>query len=141
MWVCKASSPGRRVEGQEGRDPRPGNRGRVCWQGEPRWSCCRWNFPSECRSCDRVTTFSGCLHSLERQRCGNVTVVGGKWGTAGMLPPMSSNITRRSSTVGHVRRHLGWGRIRSHGGCWYKTAHSWETIWCLRGVGEKKRWK
>lgn len=75
------------------------------------------NLPSECGSRDRVATFSGCLHSLERQRRGNVTVVGGKWGATGMLPPVSSNITRRSSAVGHVRRHLGWGRIRSHAGC------------------------
>lgn len=107
----------------EGWDPRPGRGegvlrgrllGRSCCR---RRSCCRQNLPSERGSCDRVATFSGCLHSLERQRCGNVTVVGGKWGATGMLPPVSSNITRRSSAVGHVGRHLGRGRIRSHAGC------------------------
>lgn len=82
------------------------------------------NFPSECRSRDRVTTFSGCLHSLERQRCGNVTVVGGEWGATGMLPPVSSHITGRSGAVGHVRRHLGRAGVRSHGGRRHKTADS-----------------
>lgn len=146
-WVHNASFPAKGLEsrgvGSETREEGEGVLrgrllGRSCCR---RRSCCRQNLPSERGSCDRVATFSGCLHSLERQRCGNVTVVGGKWGATGMLPPVSSNITRRSSAVGHVGRHLGRGRIRSHAGCWHKTAYSWETVWCLKGVGKEKRWK
>lgn len=136
LWIHKASSWGRRA----GPLQRWGvTRGRRCWGRRPKWSCWKQKFPSECRSCDGMTTFSGCLHSLESQWCGNVTVVGRQWGAAGMLPPMPSHITRRSSTIGHVRWHLSWSRVRSHAGCWYKTAHSWETIWCLKGKTEETK--
>lgn len=79
-----------------------------------------------------MAAFSGCLHSLESQRCGDVTAVGGQWGAAGMLPSVSGHITWRSGTVGHVGWDLSWSGVRSHAGCWYKTAHSWEPVRCLR---------
>lgn len=62
---------------------------------------------------------------------------GGKWGATGMLPPMSSNITRRSSAVGHVGRHLGRGRIRSYAGCWDKRLQLGDCL-CLK-ESEKTR--